>query len=116
MARYFPVDLDFEQWTGEQPVFREKTTSPFTVDEIRQYGQAQGSERQTHFETQLARMSEASSDGRVPVFSQWRDRRKRRMDLGCLGHALARGFIQPPENDSFVGYVTHVRLSREAPE
>jgi hypothetical protein len=111
MARYFPINLDFEPWEGsDQPVFREKTTSHFSADEIRQDGPAEGSGRQAHFERQLLRMAEVTPDGRLPVFSQWNDKKKRRMDLGCIGHSLRRGFIEQPVDDRVLRYVTHIKL------
>ena len=111
MPRYFPVPLDFEPWTGSnQPVFREKTATTFDVDQIKQNATAEGSERQAFFEGQLARMNSTTVDGRIPVFTKWNDGVKRRMDLGCIGHALARGIIEKPVNDRVLKYVTHIRL------
>ncbi|MBX9663319.1 hypothetical protein [Novosphingobium sp.] len=110
--RYFDIPIRFEPWEGSpQPVFREKTKTPFSAEEVRQEGVADGSERQAHFERQLKQISEVMPDGRIPVFSRWQDGVKRRVDLGCVGHALARNVILPPEDDRFLKYVTHIQLN-----
>ena len=45
----------------------------------------------------------------VPVFIRWPQVGRKRMDKGCVGHALASGYIEELITDAD-GYVSHVRV------
>ena len=69
------------------------------------------SARQTQFERELLILSEALGSDDVPVYVSWRNAPRRRMDWGNIGHAVASGFLEEPE-DNGQGFVSQVRLRR----
>ncbi|HYD38596.1 MAG TPA: hypothetical protein VEA60_13350 [Allosphingosinicella sp.] len=71
------------------------------------------SERQGHFHMQLLRLSNHLGTRRLPVFVNWPGAGRLRMDKGCIGHAVAAGFLNLPE-DGPAGYITHVEIAGAA--
>ena len=70
------------------------------------------SARQRQFEAELLRLARVFGGAHVPVFVQWSDTGPRRMDMGCVGHAVASGFLSALRNGA-AGYVTHVQILSE---
>ncbi|MFD1949221.1 hypothetical protein ACFSGX_00395 [Sphingomonas arantia] len=68
------------------------------------------SNRLHHFKRELVRLSEAVGSPRVPVFVQWPNAGRLRMDKGCLAQALESGFILDLTNGDG-GFVSHVELA-----
>jgi hypothetical protein len=109
MPFYENVHESAQQWlAGQQPVLRSGretyqayryTPADLTEDSL----------RQETFENLLCFLSERSSDGRVPVYTRW-NHREFRLDLKCVRHALRRGFINLPQDDAVLGYVSHLAL------
>lgn len=112
MPEWVSVPLDFEpRPAGKSDVFV-RATEPFTAE----MGKASGAadqERQAFFQDQLRRIAWHLGDDTVPVFLDFNGD-KRRMDKGCVGHAVAANFLEPPTNGPD-GYVTHVTLKSTVP-
>lgn len=53
------------------------------------------STRQDHFMRTLGKIAERLGTNTLPVFVRFGGER-RRMDKGCVGHAVAAGLIEPP--------------------
>lgn len=69
-----------------------------------------GSNRQAQFERELIILSQMEATATLPVFISWSNLPQMRMDWGCIGHAVASGFLQPLR-DCDAGYVSHVTLA-----
>lgn len=112
-SAWVEVDLDYEPY-GEGSETFVLSTVAFRAESL---GKAAAADtvRQAHFMRQLNRLSAALGDVNLPVFVSWRGER-RRMDKGCIGHALAAGLIDPPLDDEVFGGVTCVRLRSRRPE
>lgn len=108
MPSYYSIQLDYQPWSGEQPVFR-RGRETFRATEYRQRRPADQSERQQHFEEQLGRIAQATGCTSIPVYVRWADGSEMRLDRGCIGHAVRRGLLEPV-TDGPDGYVTHVHL------
>lgn len=106
MPHYTPVNLHYVAYCGGKSVFVDRGS--FVAEAIRKDTLASESPRQAHFEYQLEQLSAAVQSRSVPVFIGWRNTRNR-MDVGCIGHSLARGYIADLIRDQF-GSVTHVTL------
>jgi len=110
MSDWVNIPLDFEpRPAGKSDVFV-RSSQPFTAD-LGKVSAAMDRERQRHFENQLERIAWHLGTDTVPVFLSF-DGDRRRMDKGCVGHAVASGFLEAPTNGD-LGYVTHVRLHRQ---
>ena len=106
MPAYQNIDLQYaplgpgKVWVDSRDSFRPnslgKTTAPDT-------------DRQQHFHAQLARLAEHLGSRTVPVFIHWPQAGRKRMDKGCIGHAVASGYIAELITDAD-GYVSHVRV------
>lgn len=91
---------------GRSDVFA-RSGEPFTAASLGKTAPALNKDRQAFFEAQLARMRDYLGTSTLPVFVDWGGRR--RMDKGCIGHSVARRFLEPVE-DSDNGYVEYVQL------
>ncbi len=114
MPSYQSVPLDYQPWEGQQPVFRVGKET-FRASEYRQVRPAEGSSRQLHFEEQLHRIARATGTSVVPIYIRWAGGSEMRLDRGCVGHAIRRGFLEPV-TDSENGYVSHVIIREGAHE
>ena len=85
------------------------TGDGFAAGDLSKSALAADSPRQAHFEAELLRIAEDVGSSDLPVFVQFRSGERRRMDKGCVGHAVARGFVEPPVNGRG-GLVTTVTL------
>lgn len=107
MPSWTPVPLDYERWTGETDVFV-KSEAPFDAS-LGKVTPAKDTDRQAFFQDHLKRISWHLGTDTIPVFVDFNGDR-RRMDKGCVGHAVAAGFLLPPQNNT-EGYVTYVTLA-----
>jgi hypothetical protein len=99
--------LDFEpRPEGKSNVFVQ-SAEPFTSD-LGKITPAADQQRQAFFEDQLRRIAWHLGADTIPVFLDFNGH-KRRMDKGCVGHAIASNFLEPVGNGPD-GYVTHVAL------
>ncbi|WP_307088384.1 hypothetical protein [Sphingomonas faeni] len=70
------------------------------------------SRRQDHFEAELLRLRDATGSDILSIFVSFNEER-RRMDKGCIGHAVARGFLDQV-CDGPDGTVASVSIGRRA--
>lgn len=101
------VGADYVPYGGSSQTFA-KSAEAFTAGSIAK-NTGPISARQQHFEQQLRQLSELIGSPRLPVFIQFADGR-RRMDKGCIGHAIASGFLRPA-TDTSRGFVEWVELA-----
>ena len=110
MPVFTRVNIDYEPYGGESDVFAKGNSSlrdlrpPFKKSTV-----PKDLTRQQHFERLLELLS-LETGRRVPTFVEWNGSVRNRMDKGCIGHAVAAGFLLPPEN-SADGYVTHIEIA-----
>ena len=69
------------------------------------------SQRQAQFESELRDLAVLMRRDVLPVYVSWPNALRMRMDWGCIGHAVASGFLEAPL-DNHEGYVSHVHLRR----
>lgn len=114
MPTWTPLDLEYRAYgKGSEPFALSR--DGFSAGDLGKRALAPDSARQSHFEAELLRIGDAIGGDELPVFVGFCGER-RRMDKGCVGHAVARGFIEPPA-DGPGGIVTSVTLrpgTREA--
>lgn len=72
-------------------------------------GDCQFTERMENFYRNLLAMYRATASKVLPVYFKTADGSLMRMDRGCIGHAVADGFLEPLENDT-EGHLLSVRL------
>jgi hypothetical protein len=90
-----------------------KARTGFSADDLGKVSPASNRERQQYFIEQLTLLSGELNSAQIPVFLNFAGER-RRMDKGCIGHAVAALFLDLPANGPD-GYVEHVRLRRLPP-
>lgn len=99
-ANYEPVGV-YRVWSKGSKTYaaneRSKTSNP-------------NSDRQAQFEQELTILAQQLGTRRLPVYVSWQNAFGKRMDWGCIGHAVASGFLQPLE-DCEQGYVSHVVIT-----
>lgn len=111
MPEWTLVPLDYERWSGGTSDVFAGSTTPFTADLLKTTP-ASSRARQAHFEETVRRLAWHLGSSTIPVFVDFNGNR-RRMDKGCVGHAVASGFLKRPVNGP-ADYVTHVELSEAA--
>lgn len=104
------VDIPYLPYEGASDVFARSPTT-FTAQSLAKLTPARDQLRQSHFNSQLQRLSEAFDGGDIPVFLSFQGVRVR-MDKGCIGHAVAAGVLASPENNAS-GFIDKVRLRRD---
>jgi hypothetical protein len=85
-----------------------KVRTGFSADDLGKVSPVSNRERQQYFIEQLTLLSRELDSAQIPVFLDFAGER-RRMDKGCIGHAVAARFLDPPTN-GLDGYVDYVRL------
>ncbi len=111
MPNWTPLDLDYRAYcAGSEPFARSR--EGFPAAGLAKRAAAPNSRRQSYFEAELLRISDAVGSDAIPVFLSFRGER-RRMDRGCVGHAVARGILEPPV-DGPGGVVDAVVLTRRS--
>lgn len=101
------IDLDHEPYSGPSDVFA-RSRSSFSVNSLGKQTAAVNQDRQQYFHAQLRRLATALGTRALPVFVDFRGKRLR-MDKGCVGHAVAAGILERPE-DNAEGFVDQVRM------
>lgn len=101
-----PIPIDYDPWRGGTDVFV-RSAAPF-YDSFRKVTPARDTGRQAHFVDWLERISWHLGTRTVPVFISFNGE-QRRMDKGCIGHAVSAGVLEMPKNGPG-GYVEFVRL------
>ncbi|PWG03522.1 hypothetical protein [Sphingosinicella humi] len=107
MPMWTPIPLDYEPWTKGTDVFVRSSTT-FDASSLGKSTPARDTARQKHFEEVVRRIAWHLGSDTVPVFIDFNGDR-RRMDKGCMGHAVAGGFLEPVSNGES-GYITQVTL------
>lgn len=109
MPSWTAVPLDYEPWTGKSDVFA-RSAAPFD-DSFGKLTPAKDAARQAFFHDHLRRIAWHLGSPTIPVFIDFNGE-KRRMDKGCVGHAIAAGVLLRPSNDAD-GFVAEVQLSMQ---
>lgn len=107
MPIWTDVGIGYEPYGNGTETFV-RSRDGFPADGLRKSSPADDSARQDHFMRTLNRLSEHLGSTRLPVFVRF-DSECRRMDRGCVGHAVAARLIEPPV-DSAAGIVEWVTL------
>ncbi|MFC4594097.1 hypothetical protein [Sphingobium tyrosinilyticum] len=108
MHEWMAVPMDYEPLSGHSDVFV-KAASPIDADSIGKTTPAPTTARQAYFHDYLKRISWHLGTQSIPVFLDFNGER-RRMDKGCIGHAVAAGVLKPPINGS--DGISHVELAQ----
>lgn len=113
MPAWTPVALDYEPWPKGSQIFV-GSTDTFSASSLAKATPAGDTGRQQHFQELVERIAWHLGSDTVPVFIDFNGDR-RRMDKGCIGHAVAGGFLMAPV-DGNEGYVTTVVLRQRGGE
>jgi hypothetical protein len=108
MPSWTPVPLDYESVPGSNDVFV-RETSTFDARSLAKETPTRDRSRQGQFERLLEDIAWHLGSARVPVFISFNGD-QRRMDKGCIGHAVAAKVLEQPV-DGPEGYVTEVILA-----
>jgi predicted transport protein len=112
MPQWTFVPLEYEKWDKGPEVFV-KNTDPISAESINVIP-APDRERQKFFEDKLLAVAWHLGRHDVPLFVDFSGE-KRRMDLSCIGYALAAPqFLLRPQNGPD-GYLTHVAIKSMTP-
>jgi hypothetical protein len=99
MPEWAAVPLDYEPVTGQSDVFV-KAASPIDADSLGKTTPAPTTARQAYFHHYLEQISWHLGTRSIPVFLDFNGDR-RRMDKGCIGHAIAAGVLKRPVNGTY---------------
>lgn len=108
MVAWTFVPLDYIKRDEGTDVFVASAT-PFKADELGKATPARDKDRQKRFEELLRNIAWHLGADQVPVFVSFNGE-KRRMDKGCIGHAVAAGVLDAPQNGPD-GYIVNVTLA-----
>ena len=107
MPTWTDVEIDYLPYgLGTETFIRSR--EGFSASGLRKSSPAVNSARREHFMQTLRRISEPLGSSTIPVFVRFKGER-RRMDCGCVGHAVAAGLIEAPV-DGVVGVVEQITL------
>jgi hypothetical protein len=106
MPKWTVIPLDYEPVSGQSDVFV-KATSPIDADNLGKTTPAPTTKRQAYFHEYLERISWHLGSRSIPTFLDFNGDR-RRMDKGCIGHAVAAGVLKSPLNGP--DGISHVEL------
>ena len=104
------VDIPYLPYEGASDVFARSPTT-FTAQSLAKLTPARDQARQSHFNGQLQRLSEAFGSADIPVFLSFQGVRVR-MDKGSIGPAVAAGVLMKPQNNAS-GFIDMVRLRQD---
>jgi hypothetical protein len=110
MPTWTPIPLDYEPWPKGSQVFV-RAIDTFSAASLAKSTPASDTDRQQHFQELLKRIAWHLGSDTLPVFIDFNGDR-RRMDKGCMGHAVASGFLMAPA-DASEGYVSAVALRHD---
>lgn len=111
MPTWHDLPLNYEPWEGQSDTFS-RSSSGFSAATLAK-GRLAMTGRQAHFEAQAEAIAWHMGTNTIPVFIAFSGER-RRMDKGCVGHAVESGFLAPPA-DGATGILEHVTLARPGP-
>jgi hypothetical protein len=113
MPDWTPVPLDYEKYGNGAETFVASETV-FDAGSLGKTTAATDAARQEHFLQQLRNVAWHLGTEHVPLFLSFNGE-KRRMDKGCVGHAVAAGAIEAPKNgpDGHVVSVTLLNHQRD---
>ncbi|MGY2995072.1 hypothetical protein [Mesorhizobium sp. URHB0026] len=106
MPEWTFLPLDYDPWTKGTDVFVQNADT-FAADSFERTTRTPDPQRQQFFEQMLFNISWHLGSERIPVFIDFNGDR-RRMDPGCIGHALAEPSFLSAVQDGPDGYVIHV--------
>ncbi len=112
MPTWMDLDIDYEPYGRGTETFV-SSREGFSAAGLGKTSRADSS-RQDHFIRTLGRIAEHLGTKTLPVFVRFGSER-RRMDRGCIGHAVAAGIIEPPV-DGAAGIVEWVTLRTSGTE
>ncbi|MBZ9864222.1 hypothetical protein LB515_02425 [Mesorhizobium sp. CA15] len=92
-----------------------KSASTFRANSFGKISRASDQRRQRFFEEKLQTIAWHLGSDTIPVFIDFNGDR-RRMDKGCIGHALAPPAFLAPPTDGPNGFVTHVTIAQRQQE
>lgn len=95
MPIWTQLNLDYRPYGSRSEPFA-RSRDGFSARDLGKSAVAAESGRQAHFEAELRRMAAAIGGREVPVFVRFSGGERRRMDKGCVGHAVARHFFGAP--------------------
>jgi len=107
MPTYTRVGIDYAPMDATKLFVKDSST--FSASSLGKLTDPKSS-RLHHFKRELLRLSAAIGSPRIPVFIQWPNAGRLRMDKGCVGQALASGFLLDLTNGDG-GYVSHVEIA-----
>jgi hypothetical protein len=110
MPEWIPVPLDYEKY-GEGTETFVTSESVFDANSFGKTTASSDTKRQEHFLRQLKNVAWHLGTEQVPVFLDFNGE-KRRMDKGCIGHAVAAGAVAAPVNGPD-GHVISVTLLKQ---
>ncbi|TGV61069.1 hypothetical protein EN784_01330 [bacterium M00.F.Ca.ET.141.01.1.1] len=115
MSEWTLISLDYE------PLYRDpkgagtevfvKSASTFSASSFGKISRAADQRRQMFFEEKLQNIAWHLGSDTIPIFIDFNGDR-RRMDKGCIGHALAPPAFLTRPVDGPDGYVTHVTIAQ----
>ena len=110
MPLWTPLPLDYDKYAkGTETYVTSETV--FEANSLSKITPAKDTERQQHFVRLLKSIAWHLGSRNVPVFLSFNGD-KRRMDKGCIGHAVAAGVLEAPKNGP-EGYIVSVTLSAQ---
>ncbi|UGA44070.1 hypothetical protein HU230_0038615 [Bradyrhizobium quebecense] len=110
MPDWTAVPLDYEEYGRGSETFV-ASDATFDARSIKKNTSPANPERQEHFLKQLRNIAWHLGTDEIPVFLNFNGKQLR-MDKGCLGHAVAAGAIEAP-NDGPRGHVVTVTLLQQ---
>lgn len=94
MPTWTDVEIAYEPYGRGTETFV-SSRDGFPASGLRKSSPATDSARQDHFTRTLGRLADHLGTNTLPIFVRFIGE-CRRMDRGCVGHAVAAGLIEPP--------------------
>jgi hypothetical protein len=110
MPVWTPLPLEYDKYAKGTETFVASTTV-IDANSLGKSTAAGDTERQEHFVRLLKSIAWHLGSDNVPVFLSFNGD-ERRMDKGCIGHAVAAGVLDAPKNGP-EGYMVSVTLSAQ---
>lgn len=109
MPIWTQIDLPYQPYPSGNAVFA-KSRLTFSASDLGKRTPAFNKERQDYFVRQIQQIANEIESECIPLFIDFRGE-KRRMDKGCVGHAVAANLLRQPV-DGPSGYVEYVIINR----
>lgn len=109
MPKFVQIPIQIAEYTLSSsspfPRITHSKVPTFAAETLRK-NQPNRNPRQQWFEAQVMAIAEALGTNEIPIYIEMPDGARLRMDKGCIGFAVANGFLQMPRNSgAFVEYV-----------